>query len=470
MSESSSKYLKAGLWYTVGNILIKGVSFIALPIFTRLLSLDDFGKYNIFMSYESILAVVLGLGFSGTIKIAYFDFKDKFSDYFSAIISLTFFATLLFDILTVVGYFLFLKPLLGEIWTLSLVQLLIFASLGTAIYNLISVKYVIYTEYKANLTISFVYTISNVLLSILLCYTLFSTERYLARIVGYTVPIMLIAYGIAIVYVIRSRVFVNKEYWLYALKLGSPIIIHSLSMILLMQIGKIMINHLCGDAETGIYSVGTTIAGILTVVLGSFDNAWAPWFYRGLNDEKYGELVKGNNHISAIFAIICSSFLLISPDMVKLMTTHEYYDGLFSLVPLVVSVFINFMYLFAVNQEYFYKKTMTIAIGTIIATICGIVLNYLLIPIYGYIMAAYVNCASNMVLYLIHSYIVKRWGNPSVVSARWLFLLLITTSTIGFISICFRDAFIIRFGLVILLCIPLLHYTLLYYKKRSKVE
>ena len=160
MSEQKS-YLKAGIWYMVGNILIKGVSFIALPIFTRLLTPEDFGRYNIFMSYESILTIILGLGFGGTIKIAYFDFKDNFKDYFSSVIFFTILFTLVFDVLSIGCYFIFLRPHLSEMWTQGLLHLLIFSALGTALYNLISTKYVIYAEYKSNLAISAIYTITN---------------------------------------------------------------------------------------------------------------------------------------------------------------------------------------------------------------------------------------------------------------------------------------------------------------------
>ncbi len=464
MNNQKTSYLKAGFWYVIGNILIKGVSFIALPIFTRLLSPDDFGRYNIFMSYESIMAIVVGLGFSGTIKIAFFDFKDKFLDYLSSVFFLTFIFTLFLDAILTFSFYLFLKDLLPSMWTPGLVNLLVFASLGTAIYNLISAKYVICAEYKANLSISFIYTIANVALSILLCFSIFETQRYLARIIGYTLPIMIIAYGIAIIYIIKSKVIVNLKYWKYAIQLGSPIIIHSLSMILLMQIGKIMINSMCGDYETGIYSVGATISAVLSIVMGSFDNAWAPWFYRGLDEGKYESLVKGNNKLVVVFAAICCWFLLLSPEMIMMLTTREYYDGLYSLVPFILATFINFMYLFAVNQEYYYKKTKTIAIGTVVATISGIILNYLLIPLFGYISAAYVGCISNMILFSIHTIIVYRWGKPRVVSMANMFICLLIISLIGIVTISFRDNGLLRYLIILLITIPLLRYAFDYYK------
>ena len=56
------KAAEAGLGYTIGNILIKAISFITLPIFTRLMSTDDYGLYSTYVSYESILALIISLG------------------------------------------------------------------------------------------------------------------------------------------------------------------------------------------------------------------------------------------------------------------------------------------------------------------------------------------------------------------------------------------------------------------------
>lgn len=40
---SGKKALKAGLGYTVGNMLVKGLSFLAIPLFARLMTVEDFG-------------------------------------------------------------------------------------------------------------------------------------------------------------------------------------------------------------------------------------------------------------------------------------------------------------------------------------------------------------------------------------------------------------------------------------------
>ena len=53
------RYIKAGIGYTVANYFIKGLSFITLPIYVRLMSTVDYGNFNTYVAYESMLSVIL---------------------------------------------------------------------------------------------------------------------------------------------------------------------------------------------------------------------------------------------------------------------------------------------------------------------------------------------------------------------------------------------------------------------------
>lgn len=448
----SANFIKSGIWYTVGNILIKGISFIALPLFTRLLSPEDFGKYNVFLSYENILNVILGLGLSGTIKVAFFDYKEDFNKYFSSIVSLTVISTILFDLMANLLILILFRNSMPSFWDTGLINLLICSSLATALYSLISTKYVIEAKYRSNLAISFLYTITNVVLSVLLCLTIFTAHRYLARILGQTLPLILLTFGIGVFYIRKYRNIFNYSYWHYSLKLGLPLILHMLSMVLLMQIGKLQIDYFLGSSATGIYSVAVTIASILTILLGSFDNAWAPWFYRGLAGEEGINLKKGNNKISAFFAFATAVFILVSPELVKIMAAAEYQEAIYSLIPLIIAVFVNFMYLFAVNQEYYYKKTKTIAFGTVVATITCISINYFFIPVCGYVTAAFADLIGKGVLYIIHTYVVRKLKKQPVVSNKLLMVLLLALCLISVVTVLCRDIIFVRILIVIVLC------------------
>ena len=54
---------KAALWFTICGFVQKGISFITVPIFTRLLTTEQYGVVSIFYSWESDW----GLDFGSTV-------------------------------------------------------------------------------------------------------------------------------------------------------------------------------------------------------------------------------------------------------------------------------------------------------------------------------------------------------------------------------------------------------------------
>ncbi|MFK2360612.1 oligosaccharide flippase family protein [Bacteroides fragilis] len=71
-----SKPLKAGIWYSASNIMLRSVSIITAPIFTRLLTTEDYGKISNFTSWQNILAIFMGVFLNYSIGRAKIDFKD----------------------------------------------------------------------------------------------------------------------------------------------------------------------------------------------------------------------------------------------------------------------------------------------------------------------------------------------------------------------------------------------------------
>lgn len=53
--------LKASLWYTIANILVKGISLLSTPIFTRVMSQDQYGTFTLFQSWFNIILIFTSL-------------------------------------------------------------------------------------------------------------------------------------------------------------------------------------------------------------------------------------------------------------------------------------------------------------------------------------------------------------------------------------------------------------------------
>ena len=75
--------IRASFWFLICGFLQKGVSVITTPIFTRLLTTNEYGQYNIFNSWLGILSVFITLQlFSGSFTqgmVKYKELKIKYA-------------------------------------------------------------------------------------------------------------------------------------------------------------------------------------------------------------------------------------------------------------------------------------------------------------------------------------------------------------------------------------------------------
>ena len=73
--------LKAGVWYLISNIVVKAISVITTPIFTRLMSTVEYGTVQTFISWHTLLLPIFTLSLTYSIGRAKLDFPDKLDDY-----------------------------------------------------------------------------------------------------------------------------------------------------------------------------------------------------------------------------------------------------------------------------------------------------------------------------------------------------------------------------------------------------
>jgi len=441
-----SEVIKAGIWYTLGNILIKGISFVTLPIFTRILSPSDFGIYNTYIAYEAIISIIISLGVYASINNAKIDFKDDFNKFVASVCNLF---TMFFVLVWIVTNIIYpILPNVSKEFDISIVNVLMLHSFGSAIINYISLKYVIEMKYRLNMIIAVILTLCNVLVSLFLCLGLYNSQRYLGRILGSAAGVIIIGIIFYVILQINGKCLINTKYWKYALVIGLPIIPHALSLTLLSQLARIMIKDMVGYSAVGIYSLSYTMASILSVLMNSLDSAWRPWFYTNYSVKNYSELKRKNNYYIFIFTALTIVLCLIMPETIKIVSSKEYWESIDTVVPLIVAVYLNFMYLFAVNKEYFHKKTIYISVGTIICLVLNAVLNYIMIQLFGYKAAAYATVISNGTLFLIHDRIAKKIDKNAIVNQKSLFVGFCIVSVFATFSVLFKNNSFLRYGIL----------------------
>ena len=80
---------KAGLWYTVCNFLLKALSFITVPLFTRIMTKSDIGYFGNMSSWMSILIILTTFELSQSIIRSKLEHDDDMDSYIWSILSMS---------------------------------------------------------------------------------------------------------------------------------------------------------------------------------------------------------------------------------------------------------------------------------------------------------------------------------------------------------------------------------------------
>lgn len=413
---NSNKLIKNGIYYTVGGFLIQGINFFTIPIYTRLLSPEDYGIISVYNTWFSIISIFVILQTYGSISNARIKYEKKeFEEYISNILALSFFSFIIWMFI-----FYFLKNFFFRI--IKLDEILIWLILIQSFFNIgITYKISILVETskpKKRLLISFINLILNTLISIYLIKYIYTDTKYIGRIVGGIIPTILL--GIYCFFCILKKSFptYKKEHWKYCLGISIPLVFHGFSNLILSSSDRLMLEEFSGMKETGIYSFIYNIGMIINILWGSFNSAWVPWFYDRMKNNEIELMKNYAKYYFYFFTFLCSNFLLVSPEIIKLMSPIHYWSGLEILPWIVMSYYLVFCYSFPVNCEFYYEKTRYIAIGTTLAAILNILFNFYFIPKSGANGAALATFLAYIFLFVLHEFIVRKKINIRIIETK----------------------------------------------------
>jgi len=427
--EKGSKVVKSSIWYTIANVSIRAVAIITTPIYTGMLTTADYGRANTFNSWIDVFNVFACLCVVYSIGRAKLDFPDRFDEYMSSLQGLS----SSFGFILLVLAFIFRESLSGWIHYEVPLAVGLFAYLCVAP----SVEYMMQKcryeyRYKENILISVITCVGQVALSILLML-LFNDRRYIGKILGVMLPTAIMGIVFYIRFIVKGKVFYNREYWTYALKIGLPMIPHALALILLAQMDRIMIKGICGDGDAGLYIFGYSFATLLMIFTNAIGQAYLPWFNETLFDGERDRIRQIQKKLVLLGCFLSFGFIAVSPEALMLLSisNNSYWIAKYVVPPIVLGTLAQYFYTNYVNVEIFCKKTSIIAMGSCLAALINYILNYAFISRFGYIAAAYTTFASYIVLMLMHYIMVRFVLKEQVYDDLYMFAAMIIMTLIG---------------------------------------
>ena len=186
-SNNNVKALKSGVWYTASNFLTKGVIFLTTPFFTRLLTHEEFGIFNNYISWLGLVTIFVTLNLDASIISAKYDYHKEFDSYIFSLLALSASNAIvwIFVINIFHGFFENLFDL--NIYYINAMLLYILCLPAVSMYQ---AKEAYNFNYKKNALISLFLSVGTVFLSLILVITL--QNKLNGRIIGAVLPTVIL--------------------------------------------------------------------------------------------------------------------------------------------------------------------------------------------------------------------------------------------------------------------------------------
>ncbi len=442
---------KAAVYNLLGLVILNGVNFFTIPIFTRLLGPEQYGIVAVYKTWVGIFAILLGLQMQGGIGAAVVHLEpEELPRYLSS--------TLAFGLLFSLGCLAAgagISAPLADALLLSeeSLGLMGLQSVGMFVVSFASIAFIFLKRAQYSFLVNVSAAILGVGCSLYLTMAYFPADRlYLGSMYGTAVPAALVAAAASFYFLRRGGWALEWRYIRFCLPIALPLIFHGLSHIVLGQSDRVLLQRLSGSAEAGVYSFMIVFSSVLVTVWSALNNTWVPYYYDDVKAGRVREIHEKSRRYIFSYDLILAVFLLWSPEVIERFAPKEFW-GAIRLLPLfVLSHYFTFLYSFPVNFEFYHKTTHTIAVGTMLAALVNFGLDWLAIPRFGMAGAAGATLIAHAALFLFHSYIAERvLAAPYHYRPRFFLPGLLRVLSAVCVFVLFREAALLRWTLGALL-------------------
>ena len=435
---------KAAFWFAGCSFLQKGISFITVPIFTRMMSTEEYGVYTLYSSWYQILLIFTSLYlFNGVYDNAMSKFSDDRDAFTSSIQGLSITVSLI-----VFSVYLISNRYWQNILGLSNKYIfLMFAEMivAPALYFWSGRQRFEY-QYKRLVIITLLKSVVNPLLGLIFVFQ--SSDKAFGRVVSIVVVELVFDATIMVYQFAKGKKFFIKKYWKYGLTLSIPLIPHYLAGMILNQGDRIVIDRLVGKSAVAMYGVAYSIGMLIQIFTNAINNAITPWVYGCLKKKNMAEMQSKINVLLVFVGALVCGLILVCPELVLIFGSTKYSGAIAVVPPVAASVYFIFLYSILSFPEFYYEKTQFLAFASFGAAILNVILNFIFIKKYGFVAAGY----TTLVCYIIYSighYIVgKKILSQNILGVSMVneqFTLIIS---VGVIAVSIVGSFLIPYRFV----------------------
>lgn len=258
---------------------------------------------------------------------------------------------------------------------------------------------------------------------------------------------------------------INIKLWLDFIKRGFPFVIVGAMITIFFQIDAVMLSFMRNPQEVGWYSASYKLIEMLTAIPRVIAYALLPTLSI-LHISSTSTITpicrKASKYLFIIALPICAYIFFRAPEIINLIFGSKYQKSIISLQVLILSTIFMFQSTLGETVLASINRWKLVVYAASISVIANIVLNLILIPIYGYIGAGIATIITEFLyFYFIYRFLAR--AGHSIGIFKILFrpllatLILVTTlyltRSLGFITVIFLSGIIYLAGIILTGCL-----------------
>lgn len=397
--------------YAIGEVGLKLIALIGLPIIASLLTVDEFGKAETAASIISIGSIVIVMGIDTALKRYYYEKDINYADFIKFALRTYFLLCAIVIVLLAAFNIIAISVLSIEFeFGIVLLNIAIIACLFKGLKSIYTSDLQIKRKSMRISIINLLQAITVLVLSIILLkYISASAVIRISVILIISIPLFI--YCLSELFKIKKdadKKIEHKKLIKYTVSCGLPIAINQISGFVLGFIDRFMIIAFFGYAETGLYSYAYKIGMVVMVFTAVVSRTMLPEFFEAFKAKDTDKVKHLMREFSGYGIEATAVLMLLYKEIVLLITPSAYVSSTYIVFIIFIGYLCKYLYNFYTQVEYYYKQTKVITIVSAGGAIVNIVLNLILMQFFGYEVAAITTFISFALIYLAHYLYCKK--------------------------------------------------------------
>jgi O-antigen/teichoic acid export membrane protein len=398
-------------FYSIGNILPKIVSFVLIPIYTRVLGPDQYGVVTALGSIEGLLLIFMSLAMERALYRVYYDYPEgERRQYLTTVALAIILSSTIIAVLLLLSGPVICPKLFSAIPFWPYYPILIGSCFFNGFTLVPAAAFMIRGQAERFVSFNIGRFVIGIASSLFFLFVI--KLGALGIVLGNLVAnFLFVPLSLILIFKKCMRSIFSIGMFKTTLQFSFPMLPSLLASWVINLSNRIIIDKSFSISDVGIYSLGAKIGELVIVVASAVIAAYGPIFYRIAAEEEPANarlrLRNYNTVILQIFLTIGIILSLFAKELIIILADARYFHAASIIAIVALATSINQSIALINLSIYQSKKTFQIMWITIIGAVINLILNMLLIPRIGVNGAAWATLLTAIFLFSV-SYAYSR--------------------------------------------------------------